>query len=380
MINSIALKILILSVLFWITPVCFALAGPAAPNTLKEVSIDSGLEDWVLKMKFARPFAGKVQPVFTQENIQVDLAGTQARLGRLFYPTGDAFIPNVFISRLNASTLQLKLELGEGTDNIRNNFFWNNEGRVLQIRIQRKNQDILASFLKDAREDVLNNQVEASPPAAEVEPLQAIPVSKERPALFGTEAGEKKVLPSSKPEIEGAKKLNESGLVSAGEPLELWPSSLKMLSTLALVLGLMFLLFYAFKKLVLKNSLFGKYNKMVNVLSTGFLGPKKSIALVEVAGEVLVLGISNDHISLLSNIQDSDKIDRIKNGDLSGASRDSLNTNGTLKQNPDHSSGESSFADYLHQVSEPKKTKDDYVKDVAAQIRKNLARIKPVRA
>ena len=174
--------------------------------------------------------------------------------------------------------------------------------------------------------------------------------------------------------------MKESGLVSAREPLELWPSSLKMLSTLALVLGLMFLLFYAFKKLVLKNSLFGKYNKMVNVLSTGFLGPKKSIALVEVAGEVLVLGISNDHISLLSNIQDSEKIDRIKNGDLNGASRGSLNTNGTLKQNPDYSSGESSFADHLHQVSEPKKTKDDYVKEVAAQIRKNLARIKTVRA
>ena len=298
----------------------------------------------------------------------------------LYYPTGDAFIPNVFISRVNARTLQLKLELGEGTDNVRNNFFWDQEGRILKVRIQKKNQDILGSFLKSATEDVLNTQVEASPAEAEVQPLKAIPVSKDPLALFGEEAGEKKVLASPKPDIKRVKQSNKSEPAPAREPLELWPSSLKMLSTLALVLGMMFLLFYAFKKLVLKNSLFGKYNKMVNVLSTGFLGPKKSIALVEVAGEVLVLGISNDHISLLSNIQDSEKIDRIKSGDLSGSSRDSLTDMGTLKKNPDVFSGKNSFADYLHQVSEPKKTKDDYVKEVAAQIRKNLARIKPVRA
>ena len=57
---------------------------------------------------------------------------------------------------------------------------------------------------------------------------------------------------------------------------------------------------------------FGGEGKPIKVLSTGFLAPRKSIALVEVAGDVLVIGISNDQISLLSNVQDPEKIEQIK--------------------------------------------------------------------
>ena len=82
---------------------------------------------------------------------------------------------------------------------------------------------------------------------------------------------------------------------------------------LSVVLGLMFFIFFIFKKVVLKNSLFGSNQKLIQVLSTGMLGPKKIVALVEVAGEVLVLGISNDNISMLSTITDEEKIAAIKN-------------------------------------------------------------------
>ena len=82
---------------------------------------------------------------------------------------------------------------------------------------------------------------------------------------------------------------------------------------LGLVLGLMFVVFHLFKKFGLKNSVFGGEGKPIKVISTGFLAPRKSIALVEVAGDVLVLGISNDQISLLGNVQDPERIEHIKN-------------------------------------------------------------------
>ena len=47
-----------------------------------------------------------------------------------------------------------------------------------------------------------------------------------------------------------------------------------MVTTLSLVLGLIFLLFFGFKKYVLKNTAFGG-GKLVQVLSTNFLAPKK---------------------------------------------------------------------------------------------------------
>ena len=92
----------------------------------------------------------------------------------------------------------------------------------------------------------------------------------------------------------------------------MFSASLKMVYTLGLVLGLMFIVFHLFKKFGLKNSVFGGEGKPIKVLSTGFLAPRKSIALVEVAGDVLVIGISNDQISLLGNVQDPERIEQIK--------------------------------------------------------------------
>ena len=85
-----------------------------------------------------------------------------------------------------------------------------------------------------------------------------------------------------------------------------------MVTTLSLVLGLIFLLFFGFKKYVLKNTAFGG-GKLVQVLSTNFLAPKKNIALVEVAGEILVLGVSDQNISLLTSIREPDRIEEINN-------------------------------------------------------------------
>ena len=99
--------------------------------------------------------------------------------------------------------------------------------------------------------------------------------------------------------------------LSVGQP-DLFSASLKMAYTLILVLGLIFVVFYLVKKFGLRNSVFGGEGKPIKVLSTGFLAPRKSIALVEVAGDILVVGISNDQISLLSNVQDPDRIEQIK--------------------------------------------------------------------
>ena len=112
-------------------------------------------------------------------------------------------------------------------------------------------------------------------------------------------------------------KTQKAGMLDFGADISskdsgLFSASLKMASTLGLVLGLMFVIFHLFKKFGLKNSVFGGEGKPINVLSTGFLAPRKSIALVEVAGDILVVGISNDQISLLSNVQDPERVQQIK--------------------------------------------------------------------
>jgi len=183
--------------------------------------------------------------------------------------------------------------------------------------------------------------------------------------------------------VEQKSKFSLKDSPSAGKPIELVPSSMKMFSMLSLVLGIIFLLFFGFKKFVLKNTVFGGGEKLVNVLGSGFLGPKKNIVLVEVAGEVLVLGMSQDHIALLTNITDPDKIEEIKSSGGKGDSGLSWNHANRQPSKPIESSGKAAgqFLNYMKQFSGSNKiTKEKSVADVTEQIRKQMGRFKSASA
>ena len=168
-----------------------------------------------------------------------------------------------------------------------------------------------------------------------------------------------------------------------GKPIELVPSSLRMISMLAVVLGIMFLLFFGFKKYVLKNTLFGGGEKLVTVLGSGFLAPKKNIVLVEVAGEVLVLGMSQDNITLLTNITDPERIEEIKSKGGKGGSGLNWNMGNVQQGEASVSSGKMAgqFSSYMKKFSDPEKNnKEKSVADITAQIKQQMGRFKTARA
>lgn len=48
--------------------------------------------------------------------------------------------------------------------------------------------------------------------------------------------------------------------------------------------------------------------QLINVLSTRPVAPKKSIALIQVPGDILVVGIAGDNLTLLSKIEDRELV------------------------------------------------------------------------
>jgi flagellar biosynthetic protein FliO len=151
------------------------------------------------------------------------------------------------------------------------------------------------------------------------------------------------------------------------------------LAILALVLALMFFIVYVFKKVVLNNSALGGNDKLVKVLSTGFLGPKKTIALVEVAGEVLVLGISDGNISLLTQIHDDERIEKIKAASAGGLGKIWHRPEGEANpaKPPAGQNNDNPFAKYIKKFSmDSEAASISSVADVAALIRKNREKVK----
>ena len=106
---------------------------------------------------------------------------------------------------------------------------------------------------------------------------------------------------------------------------DLISTSLRMLAALALILGgLLVVLYYSKRKFFNKET--GSNGKLIKVLGNASLGIKKHISLVEVPGAILVLGITNENISLLAKVEDDTIVEKVREqgGDISASFSEQL--------------------------------------------------------
>ncbi len=88
-------------------------------------------------------------------------------------------------------------------------------------------------------------------------------------------------------------------------------TALQMLTALGIVLGGLIVVFYFMKRFI-KRDTGGSKEQLIKVVASQYIGVKKNIALVEVPGSILVVGVSNDNISLLTKIEDTVVLDAIR--------------------------------------------------------------------
>lgn len=96
------------------------------------------------------------------------------------------------------------------------------------------------------------------------------------------------------------------------ENMSLWSSFLKMLFALAIVLGLLIGVMYLMKNFMQRSTSTADNQSLINVISSRYLGPKSSIILVEVPGQVIVVGISGQQMTPLARIDDPAALAKIK--------------------------------------------------------------------
>jgi len=82
---------------------------------------------------------------------------------------------------------------------------------------------------------------------------------------------------------------------------------IKMLGFLLLMAGGAAGVLFLFKR-VTRSASPVSGRQLINVLSTRPVAPKKSIALIQVPGDILVVGITGDNITLLSKIEDRELV------------------------------------------------------------------------
>ncbi|NVM23040.1 MAG: flagellar biosynthetic protein FliO [Desulfobacterales bacterium] len=91
----------------------------------------------------------------------------------------------------------------------------------------------------------------------------------------------------------------------------LWGAGLKTLAMLCIVVGILILVLFLIKRfLYLKDG--SGHGQLIRVLSTYHMTPKERIALIDVAGEKIVIGMTAESINCLAKIEKSDVLERIE--------------------------------------------------------------------
>lgn len=95
----------------------------------------------------------------------------------------------------------------------------------------------------------------------------------------------------------------EDGVTLTGnaETMTLAVAIVKVVGSLAVVIGLMVLAMHLVKKLGIGRAMF-ESGKLIDVIDSRMIAPKKYVAVVRIAGECVALGVTDQQITLLANV------------------------------------------------------------------------------
>jgi flagellar biosynthetic protein FliO len=94
--------------------------------------------------------------------------------------------------------------------------------------------------------------------------------------------------------------------------ISFFPAFLKILFALAVVLGLMVAAAYLLRRFTNHPSSGYRDGSLIQIVSTRYIGPKSSILLVDVLGKGVVVGLSNGQMTLLTAIDDSQALEKMR--------------------------------------------------------------------
>ena len=101
---------------------------------------------------------------------------------------------------------------------------------------------------------------------------------------------------------------------------DLWGTGLKTFGMLCIVLAILVVVLLLMKRFFYLKDGFG-HGQFIKILSSHHLAPKERIALIDVVGEKIVIGITPESITFLTKIEKSEALDRVESIEAARAPR-----------------------------------------------------------
>jgi len=288
------------------------MSGAASGSTvLNQVEVGGNGD---VKLSFSNNVpSDHVNTEFVDDSIQVSVDDATIYPPKII-PVSNSWIKKVFVYQFSANQVRCRITVQGKAETYKDRFLMNTEGMSVALHV-------------DGGRNISNSEKSrsmGSSSSSSVRSGDSSSTDSEKNAPVGDELDEDQLLDkvihsspaasssqSSQPSQTGQVQ-NSKLPLAGGKPLPaMGPVMVKIGLVLCLVLACLAGLkkFTSGKwnlgdKLGLVNGTRKKTAKLVDVLSSHYLGPKKTITLVRVAGRILVLGVTDSSISLITEIHD----------------------------------------------------------------------------
>lgn len=310
----------------------------SAANQPAIVDVKSAREkgQFVTELKFDRPLLREEFSVdFINETVQINIPGAVVKGGKRFDNLKDKEVRSLFTYQPEKDLLRHRIILKKGNSALKyeDQVSLMTSGNTLKIKVGQPSQDFVVSSIldslppknKDLKDSTLNIQAEKS------EGLRLSANSSKK--VIKKNASEELALPKALLEEakkeEAPKKESEIPVLIGSKKVKKAESSpwTRMLISLAIVLVMGVGVAFGIKRYVNKGKEVNNGKApAIKVIAQHYLGPKKKLAVVRVAGESILIGMTDhsiNHIKTLSLLDE--ELPEVKETSFSSALQESDN-------------------------------------------------------
>jgi flagellar biogenesis protein FliO len=252
----------------------------------------------------------QVEVEFERNFIQVSLRGVSAYPART-ENINQAALEKVFTYQYQPDLSRARILLKSAASAIKGKTGWELTDKGVRVTVKGQGAAAVAEAATTDTVKAKSSSASAYPAETDEERIVQEILSEVKPAGKAAEAAiaaeQKKAVTASSEEqpLFAAKTASQSAVKEKDT------GAARVFASLLLVLGIIGATAVAYRRFALgKGISFQKQGRVIEVISTQGLGPKRSVALIKVLDQYMVVGMAGEGMSLLANLGSDVKIDK----------------------------------------------------------------------
>ncbi len=287
-------------------------------NYLNDIKAYTSETDTRFSVYFKKPIKNYKGPIFYEKSVQIDFPNTYIHPAKRKFQIDDGLVKEVLAYQFSQDVVRVRFVLIHSQYDLDKKFTLDTSERGMVLSLKKDLSDPLVKLLEATSVEPKNAGTQTAKSKVEPGVETTEPLAEKKGDYSGSvslpEALFESLNPAGPNHESGKDDALSNGfdLASEGSVPDLFTTSIRIYGTLFVILAVSLIAFYFAKNYFFKGTWALNKEKLINVIVTNPIGAKKAISLVEVAGEILVLGVSNNQISMLTRIEDTETIQKLK--------------------------------------------------------------------